>query len=352
MPNNKILLNLIKKKEPLTIEDYTNLCLYKKNGYYINSKILGQKGDFITAPEISQLFGEIIGIYIYSYWTSFSKKNFNLVELGPGRGTLMIDILNITKKLKHFNRLNNICFIEKNLHLIKEQKKKIKKFHFDISSIKWRKKISIDNKNPTIIIANEFFDCLPIRQFYKNNNLWYEKMIAYNNHEQRFFFRDKKIHSHALIKKIKKNTSNNVLELSKSRDDYFSKICNHLKKYGGMALIIDYGYYEELQHFTLQSVYNNKKSNVLDNIGMQDITSLVNFQKLIKIAKAFKFNIDVFTSQKEFLLKNGIRERANIIKKNANHDQKKSIDSGFKRLTDNTQMGSLFKVLAISKKNE
>ena len=188
MPNNKYILNLIKKKQPLTVEDYTNICLYKKNGYYINSKILGQKGDFITSPEISQLFGEIIGIYIYSYWKNFFGKNFNLVELGPGKGTLMIDILNITKKLKNFNNFSNIYFIEKNIHLIQEQKKKIKKFHSNSSIAQWRKKFSINNKNPTIIIANEFFDCLPIRQFYKNNNQWYEKMISYNNNEDRIFF--------------------------------------------------------------------------------------------------------------------------------------------------------------------
>ena len=154
MNNKKIFDQIINSKEPISIEKYINLCLYSKEGYYIQNQAVGKKGDFTTAPEISQLFGELIGLYIYSFWEKNLFKEFNLVELGPGRGTLLIDILNITKSFKKFNKLTKIFLIEKNKLLKKNQIENFKKFNIKPSDIEWLNDFKIKNNKPTIIVWN------------------------------------------------------------------------------------------------------------------------------------------------------------------------------------------------------
>ena len=129
MVENLIINKIINYKQDISIEKYIELCLYGEFGYYKNSKILGKEGDFITAPEISQLFGEIIGLFIYDYWQKKINQKFNLIELGPGKGTLVSDLIRITKNFKNFKNNVNIHLIEKNINLIKEQKKILSKFN-------------------------------------------------------------------------------------------------------------------------------------------------------------------------------------------------------------------------------
>ena len=186
MIKQKIINKIIKNKKPISIELYTKLCLYDKDGYYKKKDIIGKQGDFVTSPEISQLFGEILGLFIYSIWKNKINKEFNLIELGPGRGTLLLDILNITKTFNNFRNLMNVHLIEKNSNLINTQKINFKKIKLNLQNLKWLKNFNISNKKPSIIFANEFFDCLPIRQFYKKDTKWYEKMINYNKKSKDF----------------------------------------------------------------------------------------------------------------------------------------------------------------------
>ena len=349
MFKKKIIDQITKNNLPITIEQYIELCLYSENGYYKNSKVIGKVGDFITSPEISQLFGEIVGLFFLSFWKKKINKPFNLVELGPGRGTLLIDILNINKNFSEFERSISINLIEKNIELIKEQKTNLKKFNFDFHNINWIDTFNLSNNKPSIIYANEFFDCLPIRQFYKKNNLWYEKMISVNQTYQCLQFKDKEIIDASTLKKISKYKPKEILEISKSREEYFMEICKHISFVKGMIIIIDYGYFDKPNHFTLQSLHNNKKSNVLDNPGLQDITSLVDFNQLIIIAKSYNLNVDIFSTQREFFLSLGIKERAKKIMIKSTKIQKNIIKNGLKRLIDNKNMGTLFKVLVVSK---
>ena len=143
-----------------------------------------------------------------------------------------------------------------------------------------------------------------------------------------------------------------IAEISKEREGYFTKLCKHIESSKGVIIIIDYGYFERPNNFTLQSLHHNKKTNVLDNIGLQDISSLVDFKSLIKIANSNDLNIDFFSSQREFLLNNGIKKRSKKIMENSKIKQKKDIKEGLERLIDNNKMGTLFKVLIISKKDE
>ena len=349
MFDNKIIKKIIEFNKPITTEKYIQLCLNGDFGYYNNSIAIGKKGDFITSPEISQLFGEILGLFIYLFWDKNIKKNFNLVELGPGKGTLLIDILNITKNYNKFITSISLHLIEQNKLLIKEQKKNLKKIKIYAKDVKWLKSFNISNNQPTIIFANEFFDCLPIRQFFKKNIDWYEKMIFFNKNSNCLQFINKKITDNLTLSELNKFKKINTLEISNSRDEYFSNICQHIDLVGGMIILIDYGYFDQPNYFTLQSLYNNKKSNILDNVGSQDITSLVDFKKLIFIAKSKKLNVDIFCTQRKFFSQYGIKERAKKINLNSSKDQKKIINEGVDRIINNKRMGSLFKVLVISK---
>ncbi len=348
MIKKKILSEIIKNKNPISLEKFIEFCLYNKFGYYNNSLVLGKKGDFVTSPEISQLFGEIIGLFILNDWSININDKFNLVELGPGRGTLMKDIINITKKFSTFNKMINIHLIEKNTLLTNIQKKLLKNY-LRSYQINWSKNFNIKNKLPCLIFANEFFDCFPIQQFYKKNNKWLKKMIDINLSANSIKFIDKPITTKDQLIKIEQYKPNNVLEFSNSREKYFNKICKHINTFGGKIIIVDYGYYERPNYFTLQSVYNNKKANILDNIGLQDITSLVDFKKLIEIAETNKLKIENFLTQREFFLRYGIKERFKILIEKSTKDQKKIIESGMDRIINKDKMGNLFKILIVSK---
>ena len=192
----KLINKIEEKRNALRVDEFISYLLYEKNSYYISNNPIGFRGDFITSPEISQMFGEILGIYILNYWIEKIQSQFDLIELGPGKGTLLEDILRTTKLEKKFNKSANIKLIERNKKLIKIQEKKT--ITCELKNIEWLKKFNTDSNLPSIIYSNEFFDCLPVRQFYKNE-IWYEKLIDYNKLKDIFFFRDKK-------SKYKKNT--------------------------------------------------------------------------------------------------------------------------------------------------
>jgi len=283
MKDNKIIELIRKSKSPINIEDFIKLCLYNEEGYYFNNRIIGKQGDFTTSPEISQLFGEIIGLFILSFWKKNIGKDFNLIELGPGNGTLLIDILNITKNKFSFRKSINLNLIEKNKRLIENQKLNLRKFNHNIEKINWQNNFIIDKDKPAIIYSNEFFDCLPIRQFYKKEEQIYEKMVIYNSQNEYLSYFDVKVEKKEILNKINSYDYETVLELSSLRESYFNNICEHIKFVGGLCIIIDYGYYTRPDNFTLQSIQNNKMTNVLDNPGEQDITSLIDFKSFLDI---------------------------------------------------------------------
>ena len=165
MIKNKIIDEIQKRNCGISLEKFIDICLFDNEGYYEISNPLGKSGDFITSPEISQLFGEILGLYIHSLWHNKYKEKFNLIELGPGNGTLLIDILRITKPLVNFHNFLNIHLIEKNKYLINKQKQNLRLSKFDNINIRWHNDFINIDQRPSIIYANEFFDCLPIRQF-------------------------------------------------------------------------------------------------------------------------------------------------------------------------------------------
>ncbi|PPR45115.1 MAG: hypothetical protein CFH18_00528 [Alphaproteobacteria bacterium MarineAlpha5_Bin8] len=349
MVNKKIINEISKSNRGISIEKYINICLFDTEGYYNNVNPLGKSGDFITAPEISQLFGEIIGLYIYNIWKEKFNNNFNLIELGPGKGSLLLDILRITKGFSKFKENLNIYLIEINKTLINKQKKNILFNKLDLQKFQWNSNISNIEKKNSIIIANEFFDCFPVRHFVKRNNKWKEKVINYNEDEKKFYYQFEDIDDDKTIIKLSNYSTNDIAEISNQSEEYFESICKFISKIQGVFIIIDYGYYDFPGHFTLQAILNHKYSNLLDNPGKQDISSLVNFKSFIKIAKNYDLSVE-YLNQKEFLENHGIVKRKESLKKVANEETKIEIENAFSRLLNEKNMGSDFKFLIISNK--
>ena len=339
----------IKKNFNLPLDKFINLSLYdKKSGYYMKKNPFGKDGDFITSPNISRLFSEMIAVWIISFWQSLkSPKKFNLVELGAGNGEMMKVLAESFKNFPIFLKSCNFIIHEKSPSLIKIQKKKLIK-----TKIVWVSNINKIDNNPSIFIANEFFDSMAIKQFLKEHNSWFERFVNFENQKKAFFF-EKKINIKKVEKKInfKISHNQNFIEYSQLGLNYLKKISKIIKKNNGGLLIIDYGYNQKKMKNTLKGISSHKFANILNNMGNVDITHNINFnlfKKFIKKIGGLKNNL---TTQKEFLSKMGIKQRAEIISKNQNFLQKADIYYRLKRLISEKQMGKLFKVMLIKRKD-
>ena len=339
------------KTKNLPLDKFINFSLYnKKFGYYMKKNPFGKKGDFITAPDISRLFSEMIAIWIVSFWQSLgSPKNFNIVELGAGNGEMMKVILESLKNFPVIFKGCNFYIHEKSPSLIKIQKKKLIK-----NNISWIMKINKIKNIPSIFIANEFFDAIAIKQLRKKENVWFEKFVSFQNEKKAFFF-EKKVNIKEIEKKIKFKISHNqdFLEYSELGIKYLSEISSIIKKNTGGLLIIDYGYNEKKMKNTLQGIMNHKFANILENIGNTDITHNINFNFFKRLTNKMDGLANNLTTQRKFLLNMGIKERAEMISKNLNFLKKADIFYRINRLIDEKQMGNLFKVMLIkNKKNK
>ena len=335
----------LKKTYNLPLDKFINLSLYdKKLGYYIKKNPFGKEGDFITAPNISRLFSEMIGIWIISFWESLgSPKKFNLVELGAGNGEMMKILIESFKNFPIFLNSCNFIIHEKSSSLIKIQKKKLIN-----NKIFWVSNLNKIKKEPCIFIANEFFDAIAIKQFKKRENLWFEKFVNLKNPRKAFFL-EKKINIKKIEKKVnfKISQNQNFIEYSEIGLKYLRDISKIIKKNSGGLLLIDYGYTDGKMKNTLRAISNHKFANILTNIGNVDITHNINFKLFKKFTTQMGGLKNNLTTQKDFLIKMGIKERAEIISKNQNFLKKADIYYRLKRLIDEKQMGTLFKVMLI-----
>jgi NADH dehydrogenase [ubiquinone] 1 alpha subcomplex assembly factor 7 len=339
------------KNYNLSLDKFINLSLYdKKFGYYMKKNPFGRKGDFITAPNISRLYSEMIAIWIISFWQSLgSPKKFNLIELGAGNGQMMKVFIESFQRFPLFLNSCNFIIHEKSPSLIKIQKKELAK-----NKIEWVSQISKIKKGPSIFIANEFFDALAIKQFRKKENLWLEKFINLKNPDKAFFF-EKKVDIKKIEKKIRFKISQdqNFIEYSALGINYLKDIFKIIKINTGGLLLVDYGYTQKKMKNTLQAISNHKFANILENIGNVDITHNISFDLFKRFTIKMGGLANNLTTQKEFLLRMGIKQRAQIISKNQSFLKKADIYHRIERLISEKQMGNLFKVMLIkNKKNK
>jgi len=340
---------IIKKNDILTVDKYVSQALYNsKSGYYMKGNPFGKKGDYITAPNISILFSEMIAIWIILFWENLKcPKKFNLIELGAGNGEMMKQMIKTFNRFLLFKNCCKINILEKSIYLKKIQKQKLKD-----KNIKWLKNLNEISSIPNIFIGNEFFDALPIKQFIKKDNQWYEKNVKFSKLTQPKFV-DILIDIKEIEKKIgfKISHKQKFIEYSPLSIEYLKIISKKINSNNGGILIVDYGYWDRNMKNTLKSISNHKFNEVLNNFGNSDITYNLSFKLLEKILKKLNLKIGGITNQKNFLINLGILKRAEIISKNLPFSKKADIYFRVKRLIDKNSMGELFKVMLATKKN-
>ncbi len=336
----------ITSKNPVPVDEFIEKILYKpKIGYYSSKDPFGNNGDFITSPTISNLFSEIVAIWLVSSWEKMGKpKKFNFIELGPGDGSLTKVFINTLKKFPEINKSIKIYLYEKSNFLKELQKKNI-----DNKKVKWIKNFKSIKNGPVIFFGNEFFDAIPIKQFSNKNNGYFEKCYSIKNKDNivEIFVKGssediKQIKSFKSLKKLK------FIEYPKKGFLELNKVVKKIYELSGGILLIDYGYLNSNNLNTLQAIMGNKKISMrtmFKNLGKADITSLVNFNLLKEYFIQNNLKVKDIVSQKFFLERMGIIERAQILEKKMTKKQKSYMSETLDRLLQENQMGKLFKVI-------
>ena len=339
-----------RNNKTLPVDKFFKNVLYdKKFGYYASKNPFGKNGDFITAPKISNLFSEILAIWIISAWENFGKpKNLDIIELGPGDGSLMKVLLSIFKKFPEFDVAKNNYMYETSVKL-----KKKKQTVFKNKKIKWIKNFKKIKKGPVIFFGNEFFDAIPIKQFKRTNKDLFEKNYILEKsfkvgeiYKSVSLKQKKKINEFDTLKKLK------FIEFPKLGLVELKKISDKISELNGCFLMIDYGYTKPNNQDTLQSVIKHKKNAVLKNLGKADVTSHVNFTLIKEFFLKNNLMVKKIVTQREFLQNMGIIQRAEILSKKLKFTEKSDMYYRLKRLLSPKSMGDLFKVfLAYNFKN-
>jgi NADH dehydrogenase [ubiquinone] 1 alpha subcomplex assembly factor 7 len=339
---------LIETEGPMSVAQFMTLCQYDpKGGTYSARDPLGASGDYVTAPEISQSFGELLGLWVVQSWHNQGQPAHPvLVELGPGRGTLMSDALRaIHAALPKFFAGGEVFLVEANPVLAEIQQKKLADAP---GGPRWLPRLAdLPAGGPVYVVANEFFDCLPIHQFVKTAEGWREKLVAAEG-DRLILGLSSAIVPEALLPAAAKGAAvNAVYETSPAAAALVGEIGAVLAARGGSALIVDYGYDKPEFHETLQAVQHHKHADVLAMPGESDLSAHVDFPALRTAAE--KAGIAAFgpVGQGDFLVSLGIDVRAERLMM-ANPNQAKVVLSGIRRLIDPAQMGALFKAFALT----
>ena len=347
MKSNK---KFFKKSKKLPIDEFFQNVLYdRKLGYYSTRLPFGETGDFITAPKISFLFSEIIAIWMISTWELFGKpKNFNIVELGPGDGSLTNVLLRSFKRFPEFNSVKKIFLYEESNYL-----KKIQKINISDKNINWINNFNSIKKGPVIFFGNEFFDALPIKQFKREKNSILEKNYTLDkNNKIKETFKKASKSDVKILKSFKTLKKLNFIEFPKLGFEELKKMIKKVSKLKGCILMVDYGYLKSINQSSLQSVMSHKKNILLDNLGKADITAHVNFGLLNEFFLKNGLKVNNVITQKEFLENMGIIERAEIIAKKMKFSEQSDLYLRIKRLLSPNSMGDLFKVILAYKFNK
>ncbi len=333
-----VVINHILAHGPMQIDAYWTLCLaHPEYGYYIKQDPLGALGDFTTSPEISQLFGEMIGIWAGEQWVRLgNSQKIHLVEFGPGRGTLMADLLRIAKLIPDFAAALRVHLVETSPALRAKQKEALQDW-----DVEWHDDlVSLPDNAPILMIGNEFLDALPIRQYIHIQQGWRERVIGAHNNVQLIFG----IGGQVTGVDFPQARDGDIFEYAPSREAVYKKMIEKISNQGGAVLMIDYGHDRSACGDTFQAVMRHEFVDVLDHQGDADLTSHVDFErlKLQILNQEIAANI---STQKDFLMRYGIVERAEQLKRSASVLQGDDIDAALHRLLDDDQMGHMFKVM-------
>jgi NADH dehydrogenase [ubiquinone] 1 alpha subcomplex assembly factor 7 len=337
---------LIEAQGPMSVAQFMTISLLDpQHGYYATRDPLGAGGDFTTAPEISQMFGEMIGLWLVQAWSDQGcPKNPRLVELGPGRGTLMADILRTAKVAPDFLADLEVVLIEASPALQQVQADKLRGSGADIS---WQAQFDDSLRDrPLFLIANEFFDALPVRQYVKTERGWCERMVTVLNGELTFALAPVPVPPAAIPPGRENAPNGGVFESSPAAIALAEDIAGIIAAKGGAALIIDYGYGEAAGFSeTLQAVSGHRFADALAEPGEDDLSAHVDFAALAQAGRRGAARVFGPVTQGLFLANIGIAERAGQLMK-SNPESASDLLSATERLIGNDQMGQLFKAMA------
>jgi SAM-dependent MidA family methyltransferase len=340
---------LIAAAGPMPVAEYMRLCLtHPEHGYYLNRDPLGATGDFITAPEISQMFGELIGLWMATVWQRMgAPENVRVIELGPGRGTLMLDALRAAKVVKGFRAAIVLHLVEISPALRQLQERQLQ--GLEVPTL-WHDTFEEVPGGPGIIIANEFIDALPVHQAVKQADGWHERVIDIAA-DGTFCFvlaRDALSHFEATLPRgLRQSPEGSIFEW---RSDRLALEIGRRVRTDGAALILDYGHTRFGMGDTLQAVAGHAYTDPLRAPGEADLTAHVDFEALAQSAESIGGRIHGPILQRELLLRLGIEQRAAALKTGATRDRAIEIDLALSRLTATGAlgMGELFKAIAIA----
>ncbi|RCS25546.1 class I SAM-dependent methyltransferase [Phyllobacterium salinisoli] len=345
------LVRLIDTAGPISVAEYMAACLGDREaGYYTTREPFGREGDFITAPEVSQMFGELVGIWCAGVWQALGQpQNAVLCEIGPGRGTLMADMLRtLAKVAPAFLGSARVAMVETSQRLTEIQQKKLAGA---VPSITWHREIEDVPEGPLILVANELFDALPVRQYVKVNGRFVERLVTTmqtaDGTELGFSAGAGSIDAALLPPRHAQAPDGAIFEAAPARTALMQRIAERIAASRGAALLIDYGHLETGFGDTLQAVSKHKPQGVFEKPGEADLTSHVDFAALADTARAFACRTGAMT-QGDFLLAMGLLDRAGQLGADKNEAYREQIRTDVERLAGPGQMGTLFKVLCVS----
>ncbi len=346
----------IRETGPISVAEYMTLCLLDPvDGYYPTRDPLGSDGDFITAPEISQIFGECLGLWAVQSWEDMGRpESFNLVELGPGRGVMMADILRVVSLEPACKAACSVVLIEASPALQAVQAKTLGRSGFQVM---WADRIEALSVEPTLIIGNEYLDCLPVRQFictdpFAGDKGWSERRVGADDNGLRFETDGQPISeaTAALFPGTHETPKlDDLLEVCPAAEQLTDHLATLFSMAPGRALFIDYG--PETSSFgdTLQALKRHEKVGVFEAPGDTDLTARVDFEGLSSLAETAGLDVQGPDTQRAFLSRLGLELRAVALLR-AHPDAKPKLARQLHRLTDEDEMGTLFKAICLSAK--
>ena len=332
------LIRRITAGGPLSIADYMSDCLlHPEFGYYATRDPLGSAGDFITAPEISQMFGELIGLSLAQGWLNQGAPTpFSLAEAGPGRGTLMADILRATRSVPGFHEAMELQLVE-----VSQPLKDVQQETIGRETVRWHDHADSLPEQPLFLVANEFFDALPIRQFLRDGDAWRERQVGVQKGKLCFGLSGPVLPAQ-LEHRLEDTKQNDIVEICPAAHAACAAIGQRIADHGGAAVILDYGDWRS-QGDTLQALRHHAQADPLAEPGMADLTAHVDFEAL---ATATPSRFSRLTPQGVFLERLGITSRAQTLAAKLSGDALQNHIAAHRRLTHPQEMGTLFKVLA------
>lgn len=326
---------MIETEGPLRLDRYMGLCLgHPQHGYYMGRDPFGAEGDFITAPEVSQVFGELVGVWCIAAWAAMGQPpRFHLVELGPGRGTLMADMLRTARKAAPgFAAAAAVHLVETSPALRRLQGQALG------AGVTWHERLENVPEGPLILVANEFFDAMPVRQFERRDGHWHERVVGLADGRLVLGLAPADLGDHG--------TDGSIIEFAPARSAIARHIGERLARHAGAALIIDYGHLVAAPGDTLQAMRNHAFVSLLDSPGFCDLTSHVDFEALGRALAEGGATVHPGLTQRAFLLALGIEQRTAMLSARAGAATRATLERQMTRLAAADQMGNLFKVLA------